>query len=244
MNAYDEQASDYQAVQTKNFGALVRAGSYGLDFDHKPEARAFVRDCINETFPFNGASRPRILDCGCGSGAWLDFIRRQLRSRDESSCRYYGFDLTPEMIEVARKRIPELPPSRLRQGDITAAESYMFDSEEPLFDVIFCYDVVQQLPQQLQFLACETMATHLRDGGVALIFDQDRNSAFGRAMACMKFITRYFRIPLVPPHYTAARYPPLGRFARMLEAQGFRTNIKIGPKRRRRVLVISPLSGT
>lgn len=233
-----DEARAYRAVQRRNFGRLVRAGSYGPDFDHKPAARAFVKSCFDDIRRVVARPRLRLLDCGCGPGAWLDFIRRELDAERGASCRYYGFDLTPEMIEVARQRLPALPAGRLRQGDVTAEESYTFDGEEPLFDIIFCYDVVQQLPPELQFPACETMARHLRDGGVALIFDQDRHSAFGRGMACAKLVTRSLGIPLVPPHYTAARYPPLKRFARRLAARNYRTALKIAPNKRKRALLV------
>ncbi len=234
----------YEAVQRRNFRELVHAGAYGVDFDHKPEAKAFVKGCINDLFPVATGSGLRILDCGCGSGAWLDFIRGELDCKGDLLHRYYGFDLTSEMIEVACRRLPEFPPTRLHQGNIIAAESYVFDDEEPLFDLIYCYDVVQQLPLRLQFRACETMAEHLRNGGVAIMFDQDRHSSFGRAMGCAKFVTRYLKIPLVPPHYTAARYPPLRQFARRLRESGYETTIKVAPNGRKRALVVQLPSAT
>lgn len=158
--------------------------------------------------------------------------------------RYYGFDLTPEMIETARRRPAEFPLARLHRGDIIAPESYVFDGEEALYDVIFCYDGVQRLPPRLQFRACQTIAEHLRDGGVAVIFDQDRHLLFGRARGCLKFVTRSLRIPLAPPHSAAARYPPLGQFARRLEESGYQTALKIAINGRKRALVLHVPSAT
>ncbi len=229
---------EYAAVQQRNFGALARAGKFGLGFNHPPEAQAFVRESIAEALPSGAGSGLRILDCGCGAGAWLDFMRSQLSGRVAAPPRYYGFDLTAEMVDIARSRLPDLPPSQLRQGDILNPESYSFDHEEPKFDLIFCYDVVQQLPRELQLSACETMAAHLADGGVAVIFDRERNSLFGRAMGGVKFLRQYLGLPLVPAYYTAARYPPLNRIARALEQRGYQTGVKAASNGRRRAITV------
>ena len=103
--------------------------------------------------------------------------------------------------------------------------------------------MVQQLPRDLQLPACEAVATHLGDGGVALIFDRERNSLFGRVMGGAKFLRRHLKIPLVPAHYTAARYPPLNRFARALEQRGYRTGIKASSNGRRRAMTVRKRCG-
>ncbi len=248
-----DRRSEYAAVQQRNFGALARAGRFRAGFKHKPEARAFVRKSVLESIESieaGGAARPagataglKVLDCGCGAGAWLDFIRSELTGRVAVPPRCYGFDLTAEMVALARLRLPDLPPGQLRQGDILDPESYSFDPEEPKFDLIFCYDVVQQLPRELQLPACETMAAHLTDGGVALIFDRERNSLFGWVMGGVKFLRRYLKLPLVPAYYTAARYPPLNRFARALEQRGYQTGIKAASNGRRRAMTVRQWCG-
>ena len=248
-----DRRSEYAAAQQRNFGALARAGRFPADFRHKPEARAFVREAVLASIESiesvaaapagSAAGGLRILDCGCGAGAWLDFIRSELTGRVAVPPRYYGFDLTPEMVHLARLRLPDLPPGRLRQGDILNPESYSFDAEEPRFDLIVCYDVVQQLPGDLQLPACETVAAHLADGGVALIFDRERNSLFGRVMGGAKFLRRHLKLPLVPAYYTAARYPPLNRFARALEQRGYRTGIQAASNGRRRAMTVRRPSG-
>lgn len=233
-----EEAREYAAVQQRNFGALVRAGRFGADFRHKPAAQAFVRECIVKALPPAAAqSELRVLDCGCGSGAWLDFIIGELSGR-VGALRCCGFDITEEMVEAARRRLPGLPPHRLRQGDILDPGSYSFDGEPPEFDLIFCYDVVQQLPRELQLSACETAAAHLAEGGVAVIFDNERNSLFGRGMGFAKLLRRRLGIPVVPAYFTAARYPPMRRFARQLRERGYETEIEAAPNRRKWALVV------
>ena len=138
-----DRRSEYAAVQQRNFGALARAGRFRVDFHHKPEARAFVRESVLDALESIAAASAgsaeaglRILDCGCGAGAWLDFIRNELRGRVAVPPRCYGFDLTVEMVNLARLRLPDLPPGRLSQGDILDPGSYSFDAEEPRFDLI------------------------------------------------------------------------------------------------------------
>lgn len=47
-----------------------------------------------------------ILDCGCGVGPWLEFIAGLAPACHQD--RLYGFDLTPELVELARQRLADL----------------------------------------------------------------------------------------------------------------------------------------
>jgi len=228
----------YEATQRRTFGRLVRAGVYGTGFEHSAKAKNFVRNCLRTWVPVAGDRGLRILDCGCGTGVWLDFIRGELERGGDSSHQYYGFDLTPEMIEVAHERLRTIPPAHLRIGDIMAAGSYAFDGEASLFDLIFCYDVVQQLPPQLQLQACEMMTAHLTTNGTVLILDQDCHSLFGRAMGYANLLKHRFGLPLLPTHYTATHYPPLGKLAHRFAGRGWRTGIVSSPNGRKRALTI------
>src|SRR3546814_16277666 len=55
------------------------------------------------------------------------------------------------------------------------------------------------------------MVAALAPGGVAVIFDNEADSRFGRRMALRKLVTRYSGLPLVPRYYCNAAYPPLAR---------------------------------
>jgi hypothetical protein len=100
-----------------------------------------------------------------------------------------------------------------QQGDILNDSTYGFPGRSGRFDIIFAYDVVQQLPPALQYQACETMLGRLAAGGALIVFDHDSQSRYGRQMAFKKFVTRYLRIELVPRYYCNAKYPPLRQFA-------------------------------
>lgn len=58
-----------------------------------------------------------ILDCGCGVGPWLEFIAGLAPACHQD--RLYGFDLTPELVELARQRLADCRLTTLiSQGDI------------------------------------------------------------------------------------------------------------------------------
>ena len=236
----------HEAVQRRIFGRLVRAGVYDAGGSPPAELAAFMRTCIETALPAAGRTGLKVLDCGCGTGVVLQALRDVLDQRAPGRHRYYGFDLSPDMIAVARRRLPEVPPTRLHVGSVLDAESYVFDAEEPLFDLVCCKAVVEQLPPALQFRAVETMLEHVGAGGAAVLFEKDRHSRYGLAMGARKFVTRYLGIPLVPRFYTAARYPPLARFRRRLaqrprlanQARRLRPTVLAMPDGRMRALIV------
>src|SRR3546814_4566642 len=106
------------------------------------------------------------------------------------------------MVEVAQEKLRGLAaPGDLRRGDLLEPQSYAFDAAGGGFDLIFTYDVVQQLPRARQAEACHGMAAALAPGGVALIFDHEADSRFGRRLALRKPLTRYCGLRLVTRYY-------------------------------------------
>jgi SAM-dependent methyltransferase len=228
-------------VQQRAFGSLVTKGVYDTAFQHGSAAQTFFRDCMRYALSsVSSADDVAILECGCGPGAWLAIVGELKTSGNASAIRCYGFDLTSEMVQVARERLsPRIPAEHLRQGDILNYESYVFGGSDQRYQIIYAYDVIQQLPRGLQFSACQVMLRHLAPGGLALIFDHDSESLFGREMELKKFVTRYLGISLVPDYYCNARYPALGRFtAQIKKLGGFASEIRVAPDGRKRALIV------
>ena len=213
--------TDYRVLQRDTFGRLARDGTYGPRFTHSPSAHAFVEQCLLEAISCVSPTKQMlILDCGCGPGAWLSFIQQTLSAVRTQQLRLHGFDLTDAMVAIARNRLVNMVPAdQIRVGDILDDASYHFGYSNS-FDIVFAYDVVQQLPPRLQYEACLTMLRHLAPGGICLIFDFDRKSPHGRRMAIRKFATKYLRMRLVPQYYCNAHYPPLSQFASEIRAIG------------------------
>lgn len=236
----------YAEVQRSTFDALVRDGTYGEGFAHADWARRFFAECMSEALDRLGGGTLRVLECGCGPGAWLEVMAALLDGRAPAArAELFGFDVTPAMIEVARRRLASrVPADRLQVGDVLDARSYQFGGPGRRFDLIFAYDVIQQLPRRRQVAACRTMAGQLRPGGVLLVFDHDRQTRFGRVMGFKKFVTRYTGIELVPPYFCNARYPALRRMGVRLARGGrCRVDLRIAPGGHKRALIVSPGSG-
>jgi SAM-dependent methyltransferase len=238
------KGQDYQAVQQQAFSDLIGQGIYSAEVEHAPQLQRFVEDCLRTAVDLTEAPRGlSILECGCGTGAWLDFLARRLETTEGRMHHYYGFDLTPGMIEVARQRLGErIPPDHLHQGDILQDASYLFNDAQA-FDLIYAYDVIQQLPPRLQLAACKAMLHRLAPGGVAVIFDSDRHSLFGLKMGMKKFMTQYLKIRLVPEYFCNASYPPLLQLSHALRTAGsFATEIRVAPDPKKRALIIRSLA--
>lgn len=214
--------------QRKSFDGLVESGVYGADFDHPPAAKSFVASVLQEVVPRRPRCAPfAVLDCGCGTGAWLCFLHAEISLAGFTDPQLFGFDLSGRMVDIARQKLRGLAtPGHLRTGNLLERPSYAFADAPAGFDLIFTYDVVQQLPRACQVEACRLLAAALAPGGLALVFDNDAASRFGRRMALRKFLTRYGGLRLVPRYYCNARYPPLEQIRQELErAPGLRARI-------------------
>jgi SAM-dependent methyltransferase len=208
--------------QKQSFDKLVDSGVYSADFEHDSRAKLFVASVIKQTIPRARLRTPlRVLDCGCGTGAWLQFIRTELVQVGHEHHRLCGFDISGRMVDVAQAKLRDVAQSAdLRTGNVLEAQSYDFDGIEDGFDLIFTYDVVQQLPRRRQFDACRAIVGALAPNGTALVFDNDSRSRFGRRMAIRKFMTRYFGLQLVPRYFCNASYPPLEKFRHKIAIEG------------------------
>jgi len=112
--------------------------------------RRFVRPLLEQATA--GLSRPRLLDCGCGTGANL----RVLQDYGEA----IGFDLTRRGLEFARRD----GHIRLAQATVTAVP---FKSR--CFDVVTSFDVLYCLPDEAETIAIAEMYRLLKPGGALIV---------------------------------------------------------------------------
>ena len=99
----------------------------------------------------------RVLDVGCGSGVLL----REL-AREFPQVALVGLDPVPEMLAVARQRVP--PGTELREG---WAEELPFEDDE--FDLVVSCNVLHYIRQPVAALV--EMSRVLRPGGELVITD-------------------------------------------------------------------------
>jgi len=98
-----------------------------------------------------GRTRPRILDCGCGTGSNLGML--------DPLGEVYGFDLTWRGLRFARDH----GRRGIAQGSIDAIP---FQSGR--FDLVTSFDVFQTLPDPVEQEAIREMARILKPGGAAV----------------------------------------------------------------------------
>jgi SAM-dependent methyltransferase len=205
-----------QIVQQNSFNQLVKQGVYGQDFHHAVPLRQFfsriMTACLNKVLPIQETIT--LLDCGCGNGYWITETQ-QIMKEYQGSVHYYGFDLSDNMLDVARQKT-DASTVTCYAGDLLDQHAYFPSAVTSGFHIIYAFDALQQLPPKRQYECCELMLKNLHDQGFLILFDHDADSHYGRSMARKKWLTRYFYLPLVPRYYCNAHYPPLMRFAEQL----------------------------
>lgn len=134
---------------------------------YPPVHVGLVRDLLRD------AGARTLLDAGCGPASML----RDLADLD---LERWGFDLTPGMIEEARRVLAEqgLPGARLWQGSVLDAAAFRAgpDCPEGGFDAAICFGVLPHVPEE----ADRAVLAHLRDavrpGGLVAL--EARNQLF------------------------------------------------------------------
>lgn len=87
----------------------------------------------------NGIAPKTVCDVGCGAGEVL----KQLQENLDKECIFWGYDISPQAIELAKTRAGERLHFEL--GDV-GQNAYKF------FDLILVLDVIEHLPDYFTFL--------------------------------------------------------------------------------------------
>ncbi len=112
--------------------------------------RSFVQPMARQALA--GVARPRILDCGCGTGANMDWLG--------GFGEVWGFDLSPTGVEIARRA----GRTRLARASVAAAPF-----AAGAFDLVTSFDVLYALPAPIEADAVAEMQRLVRPGGHVLI---------------------------------------------------------------------------
>lgn len=210
--------TDFFERQRRKFNSLVGSGSY-QGFRHSATAVTFVKNQLNRCMKRLDSRKDhlRILEVGCGPGYWLLTGADLAQSSSFKNIELYGFDLSEEMIDLARNNLTKLPhQSQLHVGNLMEESSFEFEGANE-FDLIIVYDVIQQLPYRLHRAAVRTLLRRVASGGYLCIFDHDLFSSYGIRMSIKKFITKYLGVPLLPVEYCDAVYPNISGIKRIVD---------------------------
>jgi ubiquinone/menaquinone biosynthesis C-methylase UbiE len=106
---------------------------------------------------FSPTKEMNILDVGCGTGTHLDLYRRY-------ECNLYGLDLSPSMLEVARKRLGNA--AKLELGNATD-----MPYEDNQFDLVITMLSLHEMPPETRSAVIMEMKRVLKEDGCILLID-------------------------------------------------------------------------
>ena len=117
-----------------------------------------LRQAIRET---GGAGRARLLDIGCGTGAFLREVKRNYPRLGTT-----GLDLSGPYLALARRRLAEW--SRVTMVE-AAAEAMPFAAAQ--FDVVSCIYLFHELPSSVRRAVVGEIWRVLKPGGTLIFVD-------------------------------------------------------------------------
>jgi SAM-dependent methyltransferase len=106
--------------------------------------------------PFLSAGGARLLDAGCGTGAFLAWAAASGRFAELS-----GVDLSPEALDVCRTRTPG--------AELAVAPLSSLPFDDGVFDVVVSNDVLQHVEEAEVVASLAELGRVLREGGVLVV---------------------------------------------------------------------------
>jgi ubiquinone/menaquinone biosynthesis C-methylase UbiE len=106
---------------------------------------------------FRPAKGMNLLDVGCGTGTHLDLYQRY-------KCNLYGLDMSPSMLEIAKKRLGDT--ARLDSG---SAASMPYENNK--FDLIITMLSLHEMSPETRSAAITEMKRVLKEDGRILLID-------------------------------------------------------------------------
>ncbi len=84
----------------------------------------------------------RVLEVGCGSGAFTDHISRAVGNKGE----VFAFDIQPEMLEQLKKKLMRFENRDIRNVSIVMGDACKMPFKDSYFDLISMVAVLQEIP--------------------------------------------------------------------------------------------------
>jgi SAM-dependent methyltransferase len=140
---------------------------YGEAAPHPPVHREILRELIV------GSGARSLLDAGCGPASFL-------RDVTDLELDLYGFDLTPEMVEEARRVLGPrgVPGARLWEGSVLDPLAFRCPAEPARrFGAAVCVGVLPHVPADADDAVVRALADAVEPGG--LVVAEARNQLFG-----------------------------------------------------------------
>lgn len=129
-----------------------------------------------------------VLDAGCGPASMLRLLPADIER--------FGFDLTPEMVEEARRVLADqgVPADHIWTGSVLDGEAFSSPTGRP-FDAVICVGVLPHIPAGLDEKVFANLHSAVRPGGRVVV--EARNELFA-LFSLNRYTTRLFLDTLVP----------------------------------------------
>lgn len=111
----------------------------------------------------------RVLELGCGRGIGTDIIFRRFGASE-----VHAFDIDPDMVEQARRRLVRYPSERLK---LYVGDAASIEEKDESFDAVFDFGIIHHVPEWPRSIA--EVARVLRPGG-RFFFEEVTTHALNR----------------------------------------------------------------
>ncbi|MDW5549737.1 class I SAM-dependent methyltransferase [Methanosarcina sp.] len=105
----------------------------------------------------------RILEVGCGSGAFTIFAARVCGIKGE----VYALDIQPRMLMQLKKKLSRPENRDIKNIKLVEGDAYKLPFNDNSFDVVYTVTVLQELPDQNR--ALKEMKRVLKPGGILAV---------------------------------------------------------------------------
>lgn len=111
----------------------------------------------------------RVLEIGCGRGVGTEIIFSIFGAR-----KVHAFDVDPDMVERAQRRLSHYSADRLR---LYVGDAAAIDEEDEFFDAVFDFGIIHHVPEWQSAIA--EVARVLRPGGL-FFYEEVTSQALNR----------------------------------------------------------------
>lgn len=190
---------------------------YGAGSSYPPVHRDILLGVLRD------AGARTVLDAGCGPASFM----RHLQAAGHEA---YGFDLTPEMIDEARRvmRSVGAPEDRVWLGNVAVAEAYAPEGRPRSYDAAVCVGVLPHLDAGDEAAVLRNLRSAVRDGGVVAV--EARNQLFA-LFSLNRYTFELFRDELVRPDDPRTSAEDASRMRDALEGLRGRLRMDLPPVR-------------
>lgn len=167
------------------WGSRYYSDYYQSSSAYPPVHTAIIRELLQNC----GAKT--LLDAGCGPASML-------RDLQLPGLQRYGFDVTPEMLDEARRVLSQqgVPDSHLWRGSVLDPAAYV--GGEPVtqggYDAAICFGVLPHIPAHADLDALRNLVNAVRPGG--LVACEARNELFA-LFSLNRYSRDFFRSRLI-----------------------------------------------